>query len=70
VNALQLVHLLTQSKVKVPEILRQHYPDLDRIASEPPAQPMLFHFVAIFRTPPPSAKKPRLSKSAPIKKDR
>ncbi|HLJ22738.1 MAG TPA: DUF72 domain-containing protein [Candidatus Acidoferrales bacterium] len=42
VNALQLVHLLTQSKVKVPEILRQHYPELDRIASEPPAEPLLF----------------------------
>ncbi len=42
VNALQLIHLLTQSKVKVPEILRQHYPELDRIASEPPAEPLLF----------------------------
>lgn len=42
VNALQLVHLLTREKVKVPESLRQHYPDLDRIASEPPAEPLLF----------------------------
>jgi uncharacterized protein YecE (DUF72 family) len=42
VNALQLVHLLTQAKVKVPEPLRQHYPELDRIASEPPAEPLLF----------------------------
>jgi uncharacterized protein YecE (DUF72 family) len=42
VNALQLVHLLTQGKVSVPEPLRQHYPELDRIASEPPAEPLLF----------------------------
>ena len=42
VNALQLVHLLTQSKVKVPDPLRQRYPELDRIACEPPAEPMLF----------------------------
>ena len=42
VNALQLIHLLTGEKVKVPELLRQHYPELDRIASEPPAEPLLF----------------------------
>ena len=42
VNALQLVHLLTEAKVRVPEPLRQHYPELDRIASEPPAEPLLF----------------------------
>jgi uncharacterized protein YecE (DUF72 family) len=42
VNALQLVHLLSGAKVKVPEPLRQHYPQLDRIASEPPAEPLLF----------------------------
>ncbi len=42
VNALQLVRLLTQAKVKVPEPLRQHYPQLDRIADEPPAEPLLF----------------------------
>jgi uncharacterized protein YecE (DUF72 family) len=42
VNALQLVHLLTQAKVKVPEPLWQSYPELDRIASEPPAEPLLF----------------------------
>jgi uncharacterized protein YecE (DUF72 family) len=42
VNALQLVHLLTRAKVKVPEPLRQRYPELDRIASEPPAEPLLF----------------------------
>jgi uncharacterized protein YecE (DUF72 family) len=42
VNALQLIHLLTREKVKVPELLRQRYPELDRIASEPPAEPLLF----------------------------
>ncbi len=42
VNALQLIHLLSHAKVKVPEPLRQHYPELDRIASEPPAAPLLF----------------------------
>jgi len=42
VSALQLVHLLTGAKVKVPEPLRQHYPQLDQIASEPPAEPLLF----------------------------
>jgi uncharacterized protein YecE (DUF72 family) len=42
VNALQLVRLLTGANVKVPELLRQHYPELDRIASEPPAEPLLF----------------------------
>lgn len=42
VNALQLIRLLTGAKVKVPEPLRQHYPELERIASEPPAEPLLF----------------------------
>lgn len=42
VNALQLIHLLTGDPVKVPEPLRQHYPELERIASEPPQEPMLF----------------------------
>ncbi len=42
VNALQLVHLLTHAKVKVPETLRQRFPVLERIASEPPMQPLLF----------------------------
>jgi uncharacterized protein YecE (DUF72 family) len=42
VNALQLVSLLSGEKLKVPEVLRQHYPELDRIASEPPAEPLLF----------------------------
>ena len=42
VNALQLVHLLTHAKVKVPEPLRQRYPELESIANEPPAEPLLF----------------------------
>jgi uncharacterized protein YecE (DUF72 family) len=42
VNALQLLHLLTGSKVNVPEPLRQHYPQLDAIASEPTSEPTLF----------------------------
>jgi uncharacterized protein YecE (DUF72 family) len=41
-NALQLVSLLTQAKVKVPEPLRQRYPQLDRIATDPPSEPLLF----------------------------
>jgi uncharacterized protein YecE (DUF72 family) len=42
VNALQLISLLRSSKVPVPEPLRQHYPELEAIASEPPAAPTLF----------------------------
>lgn len=42
VNALQLIHLLTGAKVKVPETLRQHHPELEKIASEPPQEPTLF----------------------------
>jgi hypothetical protein len=42
VNALELIELLTGAKVKVPETLRQHYPELDAIASEPPREPTLF----------------------------
>jgi uncharacterized protein YecE (DUF72 family) len=42
VNALQLVRLLTGAKVRVPEPLRHHYPQLESIASEPPAEPLLF----------------------------
>ena len=42
VNALQLIALLGKSKVKVPEPLRQHYPELEQIASEPPQEPTLF----------------------------
>jgi uncharacterized protein YecE (DUF72 family) len=42
VNALQLIHLLSGNKVKVPETLRHHYPQLDLIASEPASEPTLF----------------------------
>lgn len=42
VNALELIHLLTGKKVKVPEPLRQHYPRLESIASEPSQEPTLF----------------------------
>ena len=42
VNALQLIRLLTGAKVKVPEPLRLRYPQLERIASEPPKEPTLF----------------------------
>ncbi len=42
VNALELISLLTRAKVKVPEPLRHHYPELEKIASEPAAEPTLF----------------------------
>jgi len=42
VNALELIHLLTGAKVDVPESLRHHYPELNKIASEPEREPMLF----------------------------
>lgn len=42
VNALQLISLLTGSKVKVPEPLRQHYPQLEKIADQPLEEPTLF----------------------------
>jgi uncharacterized protein YecE (DUF72 family) len=42
VNALQLIYLLTGNKVKVPEPLRHHYPQLEAIASEPQREPTLF----------------------------
>jgi len=42
VNALQLISILKGGKVKVPEPLRQHYPELEKIASEMPAEPPLF----------------------------
>ena len=42
VNALQLIGILTGNKVKVPEPLRQHYPALEGIASQMPAEPTLF----------------------------
>jgi len=42
VNALDLIHLLSGEKVKVPEALRHHYPELEKIASGPPLEPVLF----------------------------
>jgi uncharacterized protein YecE (DUF72 family) len=42
VNALQLLHLLSGEKVKLPETLRHRYPQLEAIASEPSAEPTLF----------------------------
>ncbi|HTS13665.1 MAG TPA: DUF72 domain-containing protein [Candidatus Limnocylindrales bacterium] len=42
VNALQFIHLLTKEKVKVPDTLRTHYPQLDTIANEPAKEPTLF----------------------------
>jgi uncharacterized protein YecE (DUF72 family) len=42
VNALQLINILTKSKVNVPEPLRQHFPQLDAIATSRPAEPTLF----------------------------
>jgi uncharacterized protein YecE (DUF72 family) len=42
VNALQLISILKGTKVKVPEPLRQHYPQLEEIADTPPAEPTLF----------------------------
>jgi uncharacterized protein YecE (DUF72 family) len=42
VNALQLISILKGSKVKVPESLRQQYPQLEAIADTPPTEPMLF----------------------------
>lgn len=42
VNALELIHLLTGAKVDVPEPLRHHYPELNKIASEPAREPTLF----------------------------
>jgi uncharacterized protein YecE (DUF72 family) len=42
VNALQLIYLLTGARVKMPESLRQRYPELESIASDPPQEPLLF----------------------------
>lgn len=41
VNALQLISLLTGQNVKVPELLREYYPELNRIADAPPESPTL-----------------------------
>jgi uncharacterized protein YecE (DUF72 family) len=42
VNALELIAALKGEKVKVPEALREHYPGLEKIASEGPREPKLF----------------------------
>jgi uncharacterized protein YecE (DUF72 family) len=42
VNALQMISMLKGAKVNVPEPLRQHYPELEKIASMPPEKPTLF----------------------------
>jgi uncharacterized protein YecE (DUF72 family) len=42
VNALQLIHMLTHEKVKVPEPLRHRYPELEVIADAPSSEPTLF----------------------------
>jgi len=42
VSALQLINLLSSDKVKVPEPLREKYPQLDAIADAPPEKPSLF----------------------------
>jgi uncharacterized protein YecE (DUF72 family) len=42
VNALQLIHMLTHNKVKVPEPLRHRYPELEAIADAPSSEPTLF----------------------------
>jgi len=42
VNALQLISILKGTKVKVPEPLRRHYPELENLADTPPAEPTLF----------------------------
>jgi len=42
VNALQLMHILTGNKVKVPEPLRHRFPLLETIADAPSEEPTLF----------------------------
>jgi uncharacterized protein YecE (DUF72 family) len=42
VNALQLISILKNAKLKVPEALREPYPELNEIAIDPPSAPMLF----------------------------
>jgi uncharacterized protein YecE (DUF72 family) len=42
VNALELISMLKSSQVQVPDPLRLHYPELERIASNPPESPTLF----------------------------
>jgi uncharacterized protein YecE (DUF72 family) len=42
VNALQLIRILKKQRIKIPEPLREQYPELNEIASEPPQNPSLF----------------------------
>jgi uncharacterized protein YecE (DUF72 family) len=42
VNALQLIHILSGNKVRVPETLRHRYPRLESIADAPSEEPTLF----------------------------
>ena len=42
VNALELMNLLTGEKIKIPEPLRSHYPQLEAIADAPAKEPTLF----------------------------
>lgn len=42
VNALQLISMLKQATVNVPDPLRAHYPELEKIAALPPERPTLF----------------------------
>jgi uncharacterized protein YecE (DUF72 family) len=42
VNALELISMLKGAKVKVPEPLREKYPELEKISSEGPLEPRLF----------------------------
>jgi uncharacterized protein YecE (DUF72 family) len=42
VNALQLLSILKGTKVKVPDPLREHFPEVEGIANEMPAEPTLF----------------------------
>ena len=42
VNALQIISSLSGGKVKVPDPLRQRFPELEGISSEMPAEPTLF----------------------------
>ncbi len=42
VNALQLISMLKESKVKVPDPLRERYPELEKIANQPRREPTLF----------------------------
>jgi uncharacterized protein YecE (DUF72 family) len=42
VNALQLIHILSGNKVRIPETLRHRYPLLESIADAPSEEPTLF----------------------------